>query len=1056
MLSIGSLRFGQQDYYLRSVAQGAEEYYVGHGEAPGRWTGALTAELRLDGTVTADALRAVLDGRDPADGSRLGRNRKHRAPGFDLTFNAPKSVSVLWALSDHAVSRHVRDAHDAAVAAALGYLERDACRTRRGRNGVHIVPATGFVGAAFLHRTNRNGDPQLHTHVLIANVTRAEDGTRLALDGRHLYLWAKTAGYLYEAHLRAELTRRLGVAWGPVRNGIADIDGVPDAMLKRFATRSDEIKAEMASAGLDSARAAQHAALKTRRAKDAQVDIVALHARWRDQAAELGVEPGDLTTVLRRAVSASLSQERVAAIKAELLGAEGLTKRASTFDRLDVLRAWCDRLPAGADLEEIEQLADHTLAALDIVPLKEGECGRGVTMRHQTSGKPMSTPTTGARYSTQELLDLEARLVHPAVTREDANVGVADDRSLLDALGARRELSAEQVELVVALTTSGRGVDVVVAAAGTGKTFSLDAARAAWHESGHTVIGCALAARAAAELQATTGIPSDTIARLLRELDQAGSLPTRTVLVVDEAGMAGTRLLARLLDHAHQANAKVVLVGDPAQLPAIDAGGLIRGLETRLPTLRLSENRRQYDAWERAALKDLRQGDTDTALAAYRDHGRIVTHDTAIAAREHLVADWHAATLRGEHVLMLAIRNADVDDLNARARHHLTSDGLLSGPALLIDHRPYQTGDRVMTLRNNRRLHVRNGSVGTIEHVDPADRTMRVRTDDTLVTLPSSYLAEGHVRHAYAMTIHKAQGQTADRALVLGSDLLFQEAGYVALSRGRTHNRLYLVEPQPREHAHAPEHTRRPLDALTHALSTSRAQRLAIETDIDTDAIRRAVTGLVHERRMLEHLDQQAPTDQSYEIAALEYKRQELANGIRSTHGELERLNRERSWRRRSTRAQHRLVLHHQLSNDTMTLRSLDDALERAHAAQAEHDAYLATHGQDLERLPDVHDAIEERLTQLVNADAAFPPSFLRPLGAPPEDSERASRWHDTARFIERYRIEHNITDPDRPLGPPPLGARRHLWRIEMERLEQLIHGAPEPAPPTGPSLEIG
>ena len=205
---------------------------------------------------------------------------------------------------------------------------------------------------------------------------------------------------------------------------------------------------------------------------------------------------------------------------------------------------------------------------------------------------------------------LEQRVIDRAVADRGDDTAVADEDAVRAALRARPELSDEQTALVTGLTTNGHAIDVVVAAAGTGKTFALDGARDAWQHSGHRVIGTALAARAAAELEASAGIPSQTIASLLADLDNPnhGGLPPDAVVIVDEAGMVGTRTLARLIDHAAAARAKVVLVGDPRQLPEIDAGGLLRGLAQRVEPIRLSQNRRQHDAWEREALRALRAG----------------------------------------------------------------------------------------------------------------------------------------------------------------------------------------------------------------------------------------------------------------------------------------------------------------------------------------------------------------------------------------------------------------------------------------------------------------
>jgi conjugative relaxase-like TrwC/TraI family protein len=1041
VLSIGKLGYGQEGYYLETVAAGVEDYYVGRGEAPGRWMGAMAGELGLDGQVGAETLRDVLAGRDPSTGEPLARSRHRRVPGFDLTFCAPKSVSVLWGLSDWETSGEVRAAHDASVRAALGYLEAEACWSRRGTNGIVALRGDGFVGAAFRHRTSRAGDPHLHTHVLVANATRSADGLWGALDARHLYLHAKTAGYLYEAQLRAELTARLGVAWGPVVNGIADVEGIPAAVRDRFSTRRREIEAEMAARGVSSARAAQYAVLDTRQAKNYDVEPSLLHTRWTEQAAELGWGHTQLEEVLGQTTPVALSPERVDAIMVWLLGPGGLTRQASTFDRRAVLRAWCDQFPEGADVSLVETLADQTLVNPQVVPLAPEQHGPVGTMRRRATGRPIDTPSAGPRFSTQELLALEAHLVRCAVAGTDEVLGVADEDCVLAALAARPSLSGEQVEMVVALTTSGRAVDVVIAAAGTGKTFSLDAARDAWQRSGHLVVGTALAARAAAELEATAGIPSHTIASLIRDLDhrEHGGLRADTVLVVDEAGMAGTRQLARLLDHAAAAHTKVVLVGDPRQLPEIDAGGLLRGLGRRIPPIRLTQNRRQHEAWERHALAQLRDGNVDDAVTAYDAHGRIHTHETAPGARDAMSADWWAATLAGEQVLMLATRWSDVDDLNARARSHLQAAGRLTGPTLTVEDRPYQSGDRIMTLRNDRRLKVRNGTCALITSVDPDDRAMTVRTDTgAAITLPAPYLDAGHIRHAYATTIHKAQGQTTERALVLGSDLLYQEAGYVALSRGRTENSIYLVGREPRPEAHTPEAAPpEPLDALAQALTISHAQQLALDAGIDHNAIHHEIRSLMQERDRLQGIEGRCPRNRSYEIDALTTQRGRAANRLVHTRRELEALSKH-GWRQRADRRARRLVLTNEVDVLTGSVQSLDDALDRAGDGHDEHKVYVAEHHDDLRRLPAIQVTIDVRIAQLVDADVAQPPPYLRALGPRPEDTSRLADWRRAAEFVERYRIDHHITDPRDPLGPEPTGDEAILWRMDTRQLDTL------------------
>lgn len=286
MLSLGKLR--DPDYYLAMVADGLEEYYTGAREAPGVWMGRSAGRLGLSGEVDAEALHRVLDHRDPQTGTRLTRAQgAPKVPGFDATFCAPKSVSLFFALGDPETSNEVpqRPRHRRVrcppgargrVCPSLTGQGRD--RARRGR-GVRR------------RRTSRAGDPHLHTHVLAANLVYSpQDGRWSALDARPLYGWAKTIGYLYEAQLRVELTRRLGLEWGPVRRGIADIRGISKKTLRAFSRHRAEIEAHMAQRGETTARAARAATYATRKAKDASIDPEGLLPEWRERARALRLD----------------------------------------------------------------------------------------------------------------------------------------------------------------------------------------------------------------------------------------------------------------------------------------------------------------------------------------------------------------------------------------------------------------------------------------------------------------------------------------------------------------------------------------------------------------------------------------------------------------------------------------------------------------------------------------------------------------------------------------------------------------------------------------------
>ncbi|MFW6034204.1 MAG: MobF family relaxase, partial [bacterium] len=380
MLSVGKLAPGQHNYYLDTVAGGAEEYYTEAREAPGRWTGRASARLCLSGQVTAGQLGAVLAGEAPGGYLLIGKQGRPRVPGFDCTFSAPKSVSILWALGPLDVRRQIRDAHDAAVDAAVALLEDEASRARRGRGGAVQVEGDGFVAAAFRHRTSREGDPQLHTHVLVANLAYApSDGRWTALDGRPLHAWAKTAGYVYEAKLRAELTRRLGVTWGTPHKGIADIADIPTRVLRHFSRRRQQIEAHMAEAGTSGAKAAQVATYATRKAKDTTTPLADMFEDWRARATAVRFDDQHLAAVLdgtARHEPIEPGSPEARAMFLRLAMSSGLTERQPTFNRRDVITHICDLLPAGADPGEVLALCDVFLESREVVRLVVGDTDR--------------------------------------------------------------------------------------------------------------------------------------------------------------------------------------------------------------------------------------------------------------------------------------------------------------------------------------------------------------------------------------------------------------------------------------------------------------------------------------------------------------------------------------------------------------------------------------------------------------------------------------------------------------------------------------------------------
>ncbi len=776
MLSIGKLAVGQADYYLEqahgavtragSVRSGVEDYYLGGPEAAGAWIGEGAPALGLVGVVDAVRLDRVLAGEHPASGEPLGRVVRGRVPGFDLTFSAPKSVSVLFGIGDDDLRRAIRDAHDHAVGEALGYLEREAAVTRRGPGGVHVIAGRGLIGAAFRHRTSRAGDPQLHTHVLVANLVLGADGRWSTLDGRRIYAHAKTAGYLYEARLRSLLTRELGVSWGPVRNGIADVDGVPAAVLRAFSRRRADIEAELERRGASSAGAAQVAALATRRAKDYGVTPEQLVPEWRRRASELGLDPDVVLGLVGRERSAPLQAQELEEIADRLAGPVGLTARRSSFTRRDVLQAWSEALPAGADVSiaTLERLADDFLRSERAVVLATSDASEQVGHVVAADGRAVPTVERERSYSTPGLLALERCIIDHALTARDRRASPRAATAVERALRRRPSIADEQAAMVRRLVLEPAGVAVVVGQAGTGKTFALGAAREAWEASGRRVLGAALARRAARELEEGAGIPSTSVTALLEQLRRRplSTFGRGAVLVIDEAAMVPTRELAEVVERVRAAEAKLVLVGDHRQLPELGAGGAFRGLLTRVPVIELTENRRQAAEWERDALALVRSGAAADAVDAYERRDRVVSGGDAARVRQRLVADWWSAG-EPDGSLMIAHRRVDVADLNGRAHALMRAAGALGPDELRVGGAGFSVGDRVVLRRNERSLDVVNGDRGTVVALDPDERELTVRLGTRRVTLGRSYL-ESVDRHGRPRARARLRDHRSSRA----------------------------------------------------------------------------------------------------------------------------------------------------------------------------------------------------------------------------------------------------------------------------------------------------
>jgi conjugative relaxase-like TrwC/TraI family protein len=633
MLTIGKLGSSpdQLGYYEQQVAQGLEDYFSGRGEAPGRWTGRGAALVGVTGDVDRAAFMRAMAGCDPRTGEQLKPpHGRARVAAFDLTFSAPKSVSVLFAIADEGTSSALLAAHETAVVAALDYVEREACFTRRGHDGVERIRGDGFLAAAYRHRLSRAGDPQLHTHVVVANMTRADERWT-SLEAHGLYEHKSAGGAVYRAVLRAEVRERLPwVSWHAISRGLFEIDGMPAGALREFSRRRAEIeeRAEQLTGVTASELSRERRpgiALATRRVKEYGVDGIRWQEEARARAAEHGLGPAELSElVTRQAEQASRATAAgvADAVAERLSSAEGLTGQHNTFAARHALAEIAGAFGQGASVADIRAATDQYLGNASVVAL--GSVDRE------------------ARFSTRGLLACEGAIVDTAKRRLTENAGVLP-ATVWSGPGSGQSLNAGQVEAAQTLTGDGRGISVVQALAGTGKTRLLAALASAYSRHGFDVIGVAPTGRAARELRDAAGIAAVTVHRLLADRDALARLSDRSVVLFDEAGTAPTRPSAALLDAAARAGAKVIAVGDTGQLPSVAAGGWFGHLAGMIGGPELREVMRQRDPAERAALAEVHDGDPDGYIALKQERGDLTIHARETDASAAAVADWDRA-----------------------------------------------------------------------------------------------------------------------------------------------------------------------------------------------------------------------------------------------------------------------------------------------------------------------------------------------------------------------------------------------------------------------------
>jgi conjugative relaxase-like TrwC/TraI family protein len=896
MMTIRRLSIGAgYKYLLKSIAAGdgpegtdrsdLVRYYSETGTPPGVFLGAGLVGLddgrgvAVGQSVSAENLQRMLqDCADPITGKVLGRVPSAKAVGgFDLTFSPSKSVSVAWALADEETREVIYRCHQKAIAEVLAYAEREVFHTRSGQQGCVEEDIVGVIAASFTHFDSRDGDPQLHDHVVVLNRAQAmTDGVWRTLDSRQLFASTVMLSEMHQGVLSDLLTGELGWDWEAHtrRSSTApkwEVAGVSKRLMDEFSQRTTAIvdaKNRLitqfeddhgrAPTDVEVLKLRQTATLSTRRAKKG-LGLGDLTEEWATRAAPyLDDEPMSWVHELGgQDVPSFTSNDFEDEILLDVANAvlDIVSTKRPTFSRANVQAEVFRQLQGVRFSEPAERILAATratdLAVTQALLITTPNLHHTPRFLLRRDGSSKFEGSGHWLYTSMTLLNAEARLLDAAQRLDAAVVSSA----IVAAVAERRlpgrtfKLSIDQAHCVEQITTSGRSLDLLVGPAGTGKSTAMAGLRAAWeaeHGAG-SVIGLAPSAAAAEVLGEDMGIDTDNLAKWLyehrqrgqrlrelgelREKTRLGALARRRpsprllegirrredalahwtlragqLVVVDEASLASTFALDELMSAALDARAKVVLVGDGAQLSSVDAGGMFRTLVRErgedAPTL--ADVRRFKAAWEKQASLGVRLG-THADLATYATHGRISdgTRDDMLDA---LYDAWKIDTDRGLHSLMLASDTATVNDLNARARSARVASGFVAEEGIdVAGAMTAGVNDLVVTRENDRRLTtetswVKNGDVWTVAatHENGSMTITRVSGHGS-VTLPASYVAK-NVELAYASTAHRAQGRTVDTAHSFASPTTTREVLYVSLTRGSTSNHLYVdthYDPDP-------------------------------------------------------------------------------------------------------------------------------------------------------------------------------------------------------------------------------------------------------------------
>lgn len=874
MLSIVQIKSAPEaagHYYTKELR--VEDYYLKGQEPAGVWKNGKA--LGLEGFVEREQLDRVFAGQHPKTGKQfVGHGgKKGRMPGWDLTFSAPKSVSVLYGAADDEIKEKVRLCHHRAVEAAMAYnLEENfdkASRRTMSISGKKVTiheRATDIPWAEFFHRTSRELDPQLHSHVVVPNIGRRKDRTWGAINIGKSFQEKLVMGALYRAELASQLKTELGLEMETDRVFFR-VKDVPIDLEEHLSKRRQQIEAKLIEGGLSGAVASERAARDTRRQKKL-VDERVLFSAWQSECKEFGFD-------LKKAISQNqeLHQDQKVGPESNVLikpTFQDLAKKAisevsyhqAVFTEQKLKTSFAVLGQTHYSLSELRNGFRETFKSEELIRLKE------------TQKDALLFTTKSMRTHEQEALALSEKMTRNTEfkIRHDRILSGIDifEREKSKEFGAKVKLSSDQKAAVIHVLSAGQ-LKEIEGLPGTGKSFAMEAVADILRADGIEVRGLAPSGRAAVNLS-DSKIDSQTIDRYFTAAEKGATRRFKTgeYVVIDEAGMIGTQKMKRLLEELDRCGSKGILLGDSGQFQPIEAGGIFKAIGEKIGRVTLTNIVRQREDWQRDAVKLFRAGDPEPALAMYRNAGQLNEFDKASDLRRKLVEDFVQDKISGlkrerpESSVILTKVNAEIDVINDDVRRRLKEEGLISErrTGTFKASRPDLTreiktelsvGDRVVFLKNDRRLEVQNGLFATVKDLSIGQRgkikmiTFEVSDAAGVKTIEIDPEKYNKIRHAYAVTGYKSQGSTFSRAFVHGTPEQVREEVNVNMSRHKIDVQLYVsresfgLKPEknfPNEVAQE-ERPKTLFEKVSEAFKRSDAKGLSLDYTADENKIYR-------------------------------------------------------------------------------------------------------------------------------------------------------------------------------------------------------------------------